>query len=107
MSGVNKFMDPEISVVILCFKAGQRVYGYIEKIVKLLNHSIPYWEIILVGNYFENTNDDTPDIVKEIASKNNSIKAIAMPKEGMMGWDARSGLGMATGKYICIIDGDK
>jgi len=100
-------MYPEISVVILCYKAGQRTYNFVDRIVRLLNRSIPSWEIILVGNYFENSNDETPNVVKDIASKNKNIKAMAIPKQGMMGWDARNGLAMATGNYICIIDGDE
>jgi glycosyltransferase involved in cell wall biosynthesis len=31
---------------------------------------------------------------------------VTLQKEGMMGWDARSGLSLADGKYICLIDGD-
>lgn len=100
-------MRAEISVVILCYRTGERIRDFVDKVVKLIADSIPSWEIILVGNYLENTDDTTPGIVKDIASKNQNIKAITRVKEGMMGWDARSGLEKATGKYICLIDGDE
>ena len=100
-------MDPEISVVILCYGAEQRIYGLVAKTVKLLDRFIPSWEIVLVGNFFEGKGDKTPEIVKDIASKRDNIKAVARVKQGMMGWDARSGLEMATGRYICLIDGDE
>lgn len=100
-------MKPEISIVILCYRAGERIRDFVDRTVKLLDGSISSWEIILVGNYLENINDSTPEIVKDIASKNQNIKAVARVKEGMMGWDARSGLEKATGIYICLIDGDE
>ncbi|MEW6008497.1 MAG: glycosyltransferase family 2 protein [Candidatus Omnitrophota bacterium] len=99
-------MEPEISVVILCYKSGRQVYDFFERTMHSLREAIPLWEIILVGNYFENTDDDTPRIVNEIALKFEQVRAITLPKEGMMGWDARTGLNAARGKYICLIDGD-
>ena len=100
-------MNPEISVVILCYGAGQRAYDFVRRAVKLLDLFTPSWEIVLVANYFEGSGDDTPEIVKDISSKDERIKCVARPKEGMMGWDARTGLDEATGKYICLIDGDE
>lgn len=99
-------MQPELSVVILCYKTSQRVRGFVESVIKLLEGSVPSWELILVGNYWEGSNDDTPAVIRDIAAGRKNIKALAMPKEGMMGWDARSGLREATGKFICLIDGD-
>lgn len=98
---------PEISVVILCYGAGNKVYNFVNKTAKLLDKFIVSWEIVLVGNYYEGVEDETPKIVREIALKNEKIKAVVMPKQGRMGWDARSGLEVATGKYICLIDGDE
>lgn len=100
-------MDTELSVVILGYKAGKRLYGFVDKTIKLLNSSVPSWEIVLVGNYLENTNDDTPKVVEDIASTRDNIKFVAQPKQGMMGWDMRMGLDMAVGNYICLIDGDQ
>ena len=70
----------------------------------MLDRFIPSWEIILVGNYVDEALDRTPDIVKQIARGKDNIKAVTLPKEGMMGWDARSGLMEASGKYICLIE---
>ena len=100
-------MNPEISVVILCYRAGQRAYAFVERTVKLLELFTPSWEIILVANYFENSDDNTPEIVKDISLKDERVKVVAKPKEGMMGWDARSGMDKTTGEYICLIDGDE
>jgi len=97
----------ELSAVILCYRAGKRVYDFAEKITALLDKCTPFWEAILVGNCFENSIDETPHVVREIASKHERIHAVTMYKKGMMGWDARSGLNMAKGKFICLIDGDE
>jgi glycosyltransferase involved in cell wall biosynthesis len=100
-------MAPDISIVMLCYRTGERIRAFVDKTIKSVTGLIPSWEIILVGNYLENTDDITPEIVKDIASKNQNIKAVTRVKEGMMGWDARTGLEKATGKYICLIDGDE
>lgn len=100
-------MNEEISLVILCYKAGDRVYELVQKVVHLLDDSALPYEIILVGNYMEGTDDKTPEIVKDIASKTKNVKALALPKKGMMGWDARNGMNLAGGRYICLIDGDE
>lgn len=100
-------MMPDISVVVLCYRAGEKIRGFVNNAIKLLDNSSLSWEIILVGNYSENTNDLTPKIVKEISEGNQNVKFVARVKEGMMGWDARSGLEKAAGKYICLIDGDE
>jgi glycosyltransferase involved in cell wall biosynthesis len=108
MEGIISTKEINLSVVILCYGAGQRVYGFVDKTIKFLENNVPSWEIVLVGNYFEkNQEDNTPDVVKDIASKDTRIKAVVLPKEGMMGWDARAGLRCAVGRYICLIDGDE
>lgn len=91
---------------MLCYKSGQGICSFVDKTIKLFD-GLPFsWELILVGNYMEDSDDETPDIVKNIASSRNNIKAVTLPKKGMMGWDARSGLNQAVGRYICLIDGD-
>lgn len=100
-------MRPEISVVILCYGVGERMYKFTEKVISVLEGAVPSWEIILVGNYVDNPGDETARVVKDIASKRENIKACTLQKEGMMGWDARSGLERAGGRHICLIDGDE
>lgn len=100
-------METEISVVILCYEAENHVYGFIDKTIGLLESANLSWEIVLVGNYIEGSEDKTPEIVKNIAARREHLKAVALPKQGMMGWDARSGMNMAEGKFICFIDGDE
>ena len=100
-------MEIEISVIILCFHAESKVHGFVEKTVGLLAASHLPWELILVGNYLEGGDDQTPEIVNNIASRHENITALTLPKKGMMGWDARSGMRMAQGNFICLIDGDE
>ena len=69
--------------------------------------NISDYEIILVGNFDPNSkNDPTPNVVRELATRNDRIVPLTIPKDGMMGWDARQGLDRASGQYIAIIDGD-
>ncbi len=98
--------SPEISVVVLAYRSASTIEGFVDSLVASLEDEKIDWEIILVGNYFENTGDQTPDAVRRIAEENPHIKSVAQVKEGMMGWDMKSGLRAATGKKLAVIDGD-
>ncbi|MBN1224774.1 MAG: glycosyltransferase family 2 protein [Candidatus Aminicenantes bacterium] len=98
---------PDISVVILCYKTGNKAKEFVKKVLCEMDELEVEYEIILVGNYMkDDSSDDTPRAVQEIASYNSKIKALTLEKKGMMGWDARTGLEAATGKTIALIDGD-
>jgi len=98
--------DIKLSVVVLCYREGKRIIPFIDRLEVLLNSLNISWEMILVGNYIEGSDDKTQYIVKEIEKNKTNVKAIAEPKKGMMGWDMRKGMELAIGEYICVIDGD-
>jgi glycosyltransferase involved in cell wall biosynthesis len=97
---------PGISVVILAYRSGKDIYSFVESIVRSLEEDEPNWEIVLVGNHFADDGDPTPCIVSEIAQSHPRIRAVTRIKNGMMGWDMKSGLEAATGRTIAVIDGD-
>lgn len=102
----NNIEIREISIVVLCYKAGRFVETFVNKIVSMLEKEQLDYELVLVGNYYPGTGDITPDIVTSIAAKNGRVRAVTEPKKGRMGWDMRLGLSMANGRYIAVIDGD-
>ena len=61
---------------------------------------------MLVGNYIEGSDDETPEVVTKLAEGSDNIRTVIRPKQGMMGWDMRMGLDAARGTYIGVIDGD-
>jgi len=98
---------PDISIVILCYKAGKLVIPFVNDFKKVLKaNEISDYEIILVGNYQQGIYDETPIIVSQIASSDPNIVYVAKLKEGMMGWDMKTGFNLARGQYIAVIDGD-
>ncbi|WP_051261770.1 glycosyltransferase family 2 protein [Desulfovibrio inopinatus] len=101
-------MPPHLSVVVLCYKAKEQARPFTAKVVEQVESITSDWEIVLVGNYNAgDETDTTPHVVRELASSDPRIKALTLVKEGMMGWDARTGLDAATGDIICLIDGDE
>ncbi|HOX99249.1 MAG TPA: glycosyltransferase family 2 protein [Smithella sp.] len=98
-------MIPEISVVILCFQEGRRLSAFVNRTIEILESLPVSWEIVLVANW-NNENDETPGEAKKIAAQQNHIKVVSEFKEGGMGWDARKGFEQASGRFICLIDGD-
>jgi glycosyltransferase involved in cell wall biosynthesis len=104
MPGTEK--RPAYSVVVLCYRAGSGVRPFLREVIEVLEAEHLDWELVLVANYHEGTDDETPAVARELAASNARIKAVANPKQGMMGWDLRSGLAAATGDVIAFIDGD-
>jgi len=102
----EKETTPGISVVILAYRSGEGIYAFVESIVRSLEENEPDWEIILVGNHFADDGDPTPSIVNKIAQSHPRIRAVTKIKKGMMGWDMKSGLEVATGRTLAVIDGD-
>jgi glycosyltransferase involved in cell wall biosynthesis len=97
---------PDLSVVLLCYRSEDAIPSYVEDLKTCLIELNFEWEIILVGNYVVGSNDRTPEIVKDIAKQDPRIIALTREKEGMMGWDMKSGFAEASGKVIAVTDGD-
>jgi len=96
----------ELSIVVLCYRAEEEIIGFIEKLKTVIEPMTSSWQMVLVGNYIPGSDDRTKDIIFDLAAKDDRLKPIAKPKEGMMGWDMRSGLAEADGDIICVMDGD-
>lgn len=98
----------DISVVILCYKAATSIVEFVQSVRSLLEDRGLSYELVLVANYntVEKDSDHTPQVVRELAKHDQRIVVVSDPKEGMMGWDLRSGLRAASGETIALIDGD-
>jgi glycosyltransferase involved in cell wall biosynthesis len=98
--------DPYFSLVVLCYRSGHSIIPFIERLQRTLSRCNFSWELILVGNYIEGSDDKTPEVVTKLAEHSPNIRTVIRPKQGMMGWDMRMGLDAARGTYIGVIDGD-
>jgi glycosyltransferase involved in cell wall biosynthesis len=99
--------SPALSLVILCYRAEEYVHEFVRRTIEVLERSdIPDFELILVGNYLEGSDDSTPQHVREAARNDPRIRFCADAKRGWMGWDTRCGLALATGRTLAFIDGD-
>ena len=98
---------PELSVVVLCYHSADVVRHLISQVEGELDAAQIDYELVLVGNYLPgDTKDQTPTVLKAMASDKPRFVVVAKEKQGMMGWDMRSGLEAATGRHIAVIDGD-
>lgn len=96
----------ELSIIILCYRSEEAIIAFAKEAQRLAASLTNSYEIVLVGNYFEDSDDRTKDFVRQLAAEDNHFKAVCKPKQGMMGWDMREGLSHASGDYLCVIDGD-
>ena len=99
-------MNPHFSLVVLCYRSGQNIIPFVDRLRRTLSRCNFSWELVLVGNYIEGSDDETPQIVEKMAEQLPNIRTVIRPKQGMMGWDMRMGLDAARGTYIGVIDGD-
>jgi glycosyltransferase involved in cell wall biosynthesis len=97
---------PELSAVILCYRAGENVRRVAAGFHAELSASGVPFELILVANYDDEA-DPTPAIAEEFAADHEHVRVLRERKRGAMGWDMRSGLDAATGAFVVAIDGDE
>jgi glycosyltransferase involved in cell wall biosynthesis len=99
---------PDISVVILCYRTEEFVPAFVKQMKRALEDRHLSYELVLVANYHADATvpDRTPEIARALAREDPCIRVVAKPKQGMMGWDMRSGLEVAGGATVAVIDGD-
>ena len=97
---------PELSVVVLCYRAGWEVTGILDPLYDQLSASPIAFELVLVANYWPAEHDPTPAAVAAFAQTHTRCRTVHREKGGAMGWDMRSGFEAARGEYLIVIDGD-
>lgn len=105
-SNVPPEAPPELSVIVLCYRAGHSIGIVVEPLYAQLRELAVDFELILVANYWPGQNDPTPTVVSDFAASRADVKVIAQEKQGAMGWDMRAGLEAARGEYLVVMDGD-
>jgi len=97
---------PELSVVVLCYRAEDDLPEVVEPLHRELEASgVPY-ELVLVANHWAGSADRTPERAATFADGHPHVVVVARQKAGDMGWDLRSGLEVARGRYLVYLDGD-
>lgn len=92
--------------MVLCYRAEQTARLFVPAVAAGLDARGIDYELILVANYWPGSGDRTPEIVSEMAQSNPRLRVLALPKQGDMGWDIRTGFDVAGGRHIAVIDGD-
>ena len=96
----------EFSMAILCYRAEEKIIPFVKDLYAMMSMFRFEWELILIANYWPESNDKTPEIVKKLAAELEMVHYLTIPKKGGMGWDMKMGLDECKGRYIGIIDGD-
>jgi len=97
---------PDLSAIVLGYRAGASLEPLVRRLRESLAASGHSFEIVLVANYHEGADDETPAVAERLAQDLSVTRVVARPKEGGMGWDLRSGLDAAAGEVLVVIDGD-
>jgi len=107
MKDFRKAANSELSIVVLCYQSGETIRQFFGELLKALRASGIDWELVLVGNYMAGTVDATPAVLRTLQLEDPArIRVVAEEKQGMMGWDVRSGLTASSGEFLAFIDGD-
>lgn len=98
---------PALSVVVLCYRAGEGVREFVRQVREALSGAgIEGYELVLVANHVPGSGDPTPAVAAELARTEPGVVASTLPKRGMMGWDMKTGLALARGSVLAVVDGD-
>jgi glycosyltransferase involved in cell wall biosynthesis len=100
-------VPPELSAIVLCYRAGHAAPRLLDPLSELLAGSGVSHELVLVANYHPDGGDPTPDVVTSWAAGRPNVRVVSRPKEGAMGWDMRSGFEASTGSTLIVLDGDE
>src|SRR5579863_10560810 len=74
---------PELSVVVLCYRAGEQARPVAAAIAAaLVENGITDYQLVLVGNYIEGVRDVTPEVVRDLAAHDPRIVCSAAAKRG-------------------------
>lgn len=98
--------SPELSAIVLCYRAEESILNVVEPLLEHLEESKVPFELVLVSNFDGGEPDRTPAIVERFAEGRESVRTVVRPKKGAMGWDMRSGFEAARGRVMVVIDGD-
>ncbi len=91
---------PLVSIVIPAYNAAKYIS---ETIGSVLNQSYQEFEIIVVDDA---STDNTLQVVRGLAAKDNRIKLIELPHSGNPAVPRNRGVKESTGKYIAFLDAD-
>jgi glycosyltransferase involved in cell wall biosynthesis len=97
---------PELSAIVLCYRAGESIHRVLGPLQEDLDISGVDYEMVLVANFDSDREDPTPDEVRAFAAGRDRVVTLIEPKQGAMGWDMRSGFDAARGEVMIVIDGD-
>jgi glycosyltransferase involved in cell wall biosynthesis len=105
-SPVDADSQPDLSAIVLGYRAEGALRPLLERLQRELEGLGRPFELVIVANYDAGSNDQTPEIARDFGRAHPNARVVARAKDGGMGWDLRSGLDEATGRYLVVIDGD-
>jgi glycosyltransferase involved in cell wall biosynthesis len=106
VTAVPTVAPPELSVIVLCYRADEAVHRVIDPLYEQLAASGVAYELLLVANQWADRPDPTCRVVGEFARDRETVRTVIEEKQGAMGFDMRSGLAAARGDYLLVLDGD-
>ena len=106
LTAVPPVARPELSVIVLCYRANEAIHRVIDPLHQQLEASGVAYELLLVANQWPDRPDPTGRVVEAFATDHDTVRTVIEDKQGAMGWDMRSGLAAAAGDYMVVIDGD-
>ena len=65
---------PYFSLVVLCYRSGHSIVPFVEKLRQVLSRCNFSWELVLVGNYMADSNDETPQVVRELVRQTYQVE---------------------------------
>jgi dolichyl-phosphate beta-glucosyltransferase len=91
----------ELSIVIPCYKEGQKILKDLQAAIEFLNQNQISGEIIVVD---DGSPDQTAQIAREFATRESRVKVVKYPLNRGKGYAIRQGVAASSGEYVMFAD---
>lgn len=91
----------EFSIVIPCYKEGQKILRDLDAAIEFLNQNQISGEVIVVD---DGSPDETARIASEFATRESRVKVVEYKINRGKGYAIRQGVAASTGRYVMFAD---
>jgi phenylacetate-CoA ligase len=93
----------ELSIVAPCLNESQNLPELVRRLLNVFEKKAVHGEVVLVN---DGSTDDTGEVMRGLANRHSQVRVVEHESNRGIAESWRSGVRVARGKYVCLIDAD-